>query len=459
MKTPLKVSVYMPTYNYGKFIDQAIQSVLNQTMHDWELIVIDDGSTDNTLQIISKYKNNPKIRIIEQSNKGLNVTNNIATRLANGKYIVRVDADDYIDESMLLVLSNILDTKPDIGLVFPDYYHVDQDGKVIEIIRRKKIADEMELLDLPAHGACTMIRKELLEFLGGYDETLSCQDGYDLWLRATREHKPYNVNIPLFYYRQHSTSLTRNGAKILSTRREIKKKYVERFHDGKRPNVTAVIPVIKYPLYPQVQPLLELAGTPLIDYTINSAIGCGNLSDVIVATDDEGIIEYCQERFPTIKTFLRDPKYSKSNIEMGSVLNHVLKSNQRTLHTKPDAVCTLFINCPLRKSDHIDKAIDTMVIFNVDTVVSVKEELAYCYQHKKYGLKALRKTSPKMRAEREAIYRENGAIYLTDIKIIKEDRMRGNKIGHIAMLPEDSINIKSELDFWMTSKIIAEWNV
>ena len=77
----------MPNYNYGRYIDKAIQSVLNQTFKDWELLVIDDGSTDNSLDIINKYKKYNKLNY-QAKNKGLTVTNNIAIRLSNSKYIV-----------------------------------------------------------------------------------------------------------------------------------------------------------------------------------------------------------------------------------------------------------------------------------------------------------------------------------------------------------------------------------
>jgi len=127
------------------------------------------------------------------------------------------------------------------------------------------------------------------------------------------------------------------------------------------------------------------------------------------------------------------------------------------LQKKPDAVCTLFVNCPLRPSRYIDKAIDTMVIFDVDTVISVEEELSICYQHTRHGLTAIRKNRTNMRVERDAIYKENGAIYLTKTNIINQSRMRGDKIGHISMLPEDSINIKSELDLWIAERIVKEW--
>ncbi len=136
-----------------------------------------------------------------------------------------LDADDYLDENALLVLSNILDIHPQIGLVYPDYFLVDESGAIIEVIRRKKIGQDVELLDLPALGACTMIREECLLEIGGYSEEFKCQDGYDLWLKFIESFNPYNVNIPLFYYRQHPSNLTKNKSHILKTRRCIKRTF------------------------------------------------------------------------------------------------------------------------------------------------------------------------------------------------------------------------------------------
>ena len=95
------ITVYMPNYNYGDYIEEAIESVENQVFKDWELIIIDDGSTDGSRKILKKYSTHNKITVIEQKNKGLNVTNNVALRIARGKYIVRLDADDYLDENFL----------------------------------------------------------------------------------------------------------------------------------------------------------------------------------------------------------------------------------------------------------------------------------------------------------------------------------------------------------------------
>ena len=108
INTPL-ITVYITNHNYGKFINKAIKSVLNQSIKNFELIIIDDGSKDNSKKIINNYKNNKKITSIFQKNRGLIVSNNLALRLARGKYIIRLDADDWLDSHALEIMSNILE--------------------------------------------------------------------------------------------------------------------------------------------------------------------------------------------------------------------------------------------------------------------------------------------------------------------------------------------------------------
>ena len=450
----VKVTVYIPTHNYGHYIDKAIESVLKQTMIDWELIVIDDGSTDNTRGIIRKFDNNSKVRIIEQENKGLNVTNNIALRLATGKYIMRLDADDYLDENALLVLSNILETKSEIGLVYPDYYHVNEDGEIIEIVRRKKIEEEVELLDLPAHGACAMIRKECLLNLEGYAEEFSCQDGYELWIKFIRIYKPYNVNVPLFYYRKHSNSLTQDKKKVLDTRRNIKSKYVTKYKNGKLPKVLGVVPAINNTIYPQSKPFVEIAGKPLLWYTLNELQYAKSLDMVVVSSEDEDVLEYAKQ-FSNIIPIKRPNELTSPGSMRYHIDTNILCELERIHNYKPDAICTLYINVPLRRASHIDKAVDTMVIFDVDTVISITEEIGNYYHHERFGLSPINKKG--IRVERKAIYKENGAVYLNRVEVVRSCKDMGERVGHITMLPEESVKINTNYDFWLAKKLITEW--
>lgn len=446
-----KITVYIPAHNNEKYLTKAIQSVLDQKFNDWELIVIDDGSRDNTREILRKFEHQAKIKIIYQENKGLTITNNIALRIANGEYIIRLDGDDFLDENALLVLSNVLDTHPEVGLVYPDWYNVDEDSEIIDIERRNKV-NESILFDMPAHGACTMIRKRCLLELGGYNENISCQDGYDLWLRFIERYKIYNVNCPLFYYRRHEKNLTRDQKRIIQTRGSIKRNFVKNKFKDNVLKVAAVIPVRGYSEYYSDQALKELNNKKLIDYTLEEALKTNLLDRVILTTNDDSILDYCK-KYKEITTIKRPDDLCKLNSNIMGTLNYVLDKLEKENYS-PDAVMSLYVNSPLRKARHIEKAIDTMMIFNVDTVISVRENLSNHYQHHSKGLRPLF-TKRKLRLERDALYEEDGSIYLTKTKFIRTNS-HGEKIGHIIMLKEEGINIHDEFDFWLVEKILRE---
>ena len=451
-----KITVYMPSYNCEKFIEMAIESVIRQTVSDWELIVINDGSTDQTRNILRQYGQHPKIRILDQENKGLTVTNNIALRLSNGKYIIRLDADDYFDENALLVLSNILDANPDVGMVYPDFFQVNAQGDIIEIVRHDKIDGGEKVLDIPPHGAGTMYRKEVLLQIGGYSEKFSCQDGYDLWLRFIRKYTPYNVNLPLFYYRRHENNMTGNMGKILTTRYQIKRDYIKKEMNGHVPRVLGIIPAAGNSIYPQCQPFVRLGADTLLSYTLEEAIKSECLDKIVLSSEDDKVIEYAAQyqRIQTLKRSSQQNKGLGTILRMETLIREILDELKQKEDYVPDAVCTLYINTPFRRCHHIDKAIHTMTIFNFDSVISVQEELAPCYIHRKQGLKPLCETNRHVRAERDAIYKENGAIYLSRVDVIRQNRLIGGSIGFIMMLPQESIKINSNYDLWLTNQLV-----
>ena len=452
-----KVTVYIPTHNYGRYIDRAIRSVLCQTMDDWELIIIDDGSTDNTQSILDAYRSHARIRIVEQTNKGLNVTNNIALRLASGSYMMRLDADDYIDENILLILSNILDVKKDVGLVYPDYYLVDEEGEILEIVRRKKIGQEVQLLDLPAHGACTMIRKEILMEVGGYYEEFNKQDGYGLWLKFIRRYEPYNVNIPLFYYRQHGESLTEDKKSLLEVRGQVKRRFIEEV-EAPLPKVLCLVPIVEQPSFPLGAPFTALAGKPLVAHTLDEITKSKLLDKVVVSTSSQEVLDFV-EKYNRIMPLQRPKDLTKLSSPIQDTIMQVLEILETENKYVPDAICICYITHPFRRAEHIDRAIDTLTIFQLDSVISIQEELSFCYHHGKHGLVPINGSRNRsLRLERKAIFKENGAIYLTRAEIVRKGMLLGKRLGHITMLPEESVKIKSPFDFWVAENILTQWD-
>src|SRR6056297_2582794 len=119
MGTKPLVTIYVPCGNYGRYLEQCLSSISAQTVADWEAIIFDEGSTDETLEIARKFQQGRegKDRIVEDDQaRGLRACANKALEMAQGTYIVRVDADDYIDENALLVLTQYLDDHPEVGL-------------------------------------------------------------------------------------------------------------------------------------------------------------------------------------------------------------------------------------------------------------------------------------------------------------------------------------------------------
>lgn len=447
------ITVYIVNHNYGSFIREAVNSVFEQTCQDFELIIIDDGSTDGSREIIEAYAGRDNVTPVFQHNKGLNISNNIALRMARGRYIIRLDADDYFDSHALQILSAQLDRDDELGLVFPDYYEVDEGGRILELVRRHNF-DEVTVLDQPAHGACTMIRTEFLRELGGYDEEHRCQDGYDLWVRFIRRYKVGNVNLPLFYYRQHGRSLTRNEERLLETRARILSKGR---NDRAQPlSVLGVVPVRGAVTDHNSFAMRPLGGRPLIDWTIESALRAERLAGLVVTTPDAKLIAYIRDRYgDRVMTLLRPPSLAQINSSLEETYRHALQSCPGLLGFTPDALAVLYVDTPFRLPRHVDAAVDTMEIFGTDSVVAVRPEFDAFYFHRGDGLEPLR-PSQSLKLEADALYRELGAIHLLRTgNVMSGGSVFGARIGHVAMDARYSHGIASEWD-WEVASLMAD---
>ena len=190
-------------------LDQSIQSVLAQSYKNYELIIVDDGSTDNSKKIIEKYRKLKSVRIFFQKNSGLIKSANFAIRASRGNFVIILDADDYLDRNALLVLLNEIKKSKNCALVYPDYYLVNQQGEISSMIQNIDIK-KFPTLKSPPNGACCLIRKECIEEVGLYDQAFDRQDGIDLFYKIISKYDLANVNLPLFYYRQHSSNLTKD---------------------------------------------------------------------------------------------------------------------------------------------------------------------------------------------------------------------------------------------------------
>ena len=452
-----KVTVYIACHDYGRFLSQALESVAAQTFRDWELVVVDDASADETRAVAEAFAGRfpDRVRVLRHEQPlGLRSCANAALEAAHGDYIVRLDADDFLDENALLVLAHFLDEHPDIGLVFPNYTYVDEHGTILGTEYRKKIGTEAKLLDLPVHGAGTMVRKRVLKSIGGYDERFDAQDGHELWLKVLHRYGAGNVSTPLFYYRQHGSSISSDSGRLLAARQGIKRGLALKQGGGVAPRIVAVVPAKNtYREIPDIV-LRDFVGRPLIDYTLESARNAGVFEKIIVTTDDPRVGEYC-DRSPDIRSIVRPVNLSLPQVRLSQVLHDAVTRLEHEQAVSMDIVVLLNVHCPLRRAEHIREAVDTLLLHNADNVISVYEDYDLHFAHGAHGLEPLNKGMlQRLRLEREALFVDNGAINVMWRDVVTEENLYGRNIGHIVMPVEESLQMKDAFNAWVVEQVI-----
>ncbi|NLZ34562.1 MAG: glycosyltransferase family 2 protein [Clostridiales bacterium] len=217
----MKVTVFVPVYNAEKYIRQTIKSILNQTFKDFELLIIDDGSTDNTLKIINSF-NDDRIRVLKNEfNMGIPFTRNRGLKEALGEYLAIMDSDDIATRDRLKLQVEYLDKHKDIGVVTSSYYQM---YKNINFRKCKKIDNDMYikaylLFDSYVCNPATMIRMSCLGDTKYNENYFVCED-YDLWVQLCgRGVKFGSITKPLLKYRKGHDNITKKSNKEKRARR------------------------------------------------------------------------------------------------------------------------------------------------------------------------------------------------------------------------------------------------
>ncbi len=223
----VRVSTVIPTYNSAKFLPDAIQSILNQTYQDYEIIVVDDGSTDNTFDIVREFGKN--IRYLRQENKGLGGARNTGIRHANGEYVGLLDADDQWYPNYLETMVSIADQHPEAAIFYCNARYTDEHG-----------VDSPQLVGVPAISSgeiyqtllranflipsTVLMRRSVIVNKGLFDQALrslhGCED-WDLWLRVSRDYPFVGTRENLVRYRIHGNSLSANPTKMQHAARSV----------------------------------------------------------------------------------------------------------------------------------------------------------------------------------------------------------------------------------------------
>ncbi len=199
------ISIILPTYNGAEYIKKSIQSCVDQSYPHWELIIVDDCSSDNTPEIIEEYSD-PRIHVVRHgANLKLPEALNSGFARSQGDYLTWTSDDNMYAPKALETLLNFLQNNPEISLVYSDYERIDHLGQVIDYYS----APSPEFLsEFNVVGACFLYRRTVYEKIGEYDPSMVLAEDYDYWLRVNNHFKLAALNLPLYYYREHPYTLT-----------------------------------------------------------------------------------------------------------------------------------------------------------------------------------------------------------------------------------------------------------
>ena len=204
------VSVLLPAYNGEKFIAEAVQSMLEQTYRDFELIVIDDGSTDRTAATLDQFHDSRILRLCNPENLGLVRSLNRAASAAQGKYLARMDADDISDRTRLEKQVKFLELNPEVGVLGTAVRQTDSRGRVLS---KLVYPETHELIfwrfffGLAPQHPTVMVRADLFNAVHGYNEEFLCGQDTELWSRLLERTKFANLSETLHYRRLHGKSV------------------------------------------------------------------------------------------------------------------------------------------------------------------------------------------------------------------------------------------------------------
>jgi glycosyltransferase involved in cell wall biosynthesis len=228
-----KISVIIPNYNYARYLEQAIESVLTQSYENVELIIVNNGSTDNSLEVLEKFGD--KIHLIDQPNLGQSGARNSGLSLSSGELIAFLDADDFWEPNKLEMQLSLMNNATQ--LVYSGISPFKDPGgeKLQSVLPKYKGSCSKYFIDLPGASivlsgeSTALFSRELLEKVGIFDPELNSTAGWDFFRRCSRLTNFDFVNEPLVNYRLHSSNMSNSNTKVIL---DMRRAYSKLFEDN-----------------------------------------------------------------------------------------------------------------------------------------------------------------------------------------------------------------------------------
>jgi glycosyltransferase involved in cell wall biosynthesis len=233
MENPL-VSIVIATYNMARFLPLAVRSALDQSYGNIEVLVIDDGSQDNTGAVMAPFRSDHRVKYVTQQNRGQAAAKNCGVRKAQGKYIAFLDADDLWIPDKLEQQMPLFRGSPTVGVVYSRLAYIDEAGRDLRIadneLFRGHVSGPMLIRNFIGFGT-SIVKKECFDSLGYFDESIGMGIDYDLWLRLSTQYEFDYVDRPLLRYRVWSGQMSNNCKKRYVNGIAIMQRFLKRFPD------------------------------------------------------------------------------------------------------------------------------------------------------------------------------------------------------------------------------------
>ncbi|MBD3614378.1 glycosyltransferase [Kingella kingae] len=202
------ISVIIPCYNSALYVTETLNSILAQTMNNYEIVIIDDGSTDNTLLILKQFAQQHsqiQIKIIEQENTNVTIARVNAIKHASGVYLFFLDSDDKIAPTYFEKAANLLNQQPELSLIYSRAQHFEANTNEIWCAKNPTVLDILQIHCM-GNGICMMVRKKDYDEVGGFNTDLTYGEDWEFYISMLKKNKKfYQIDEILYFYRKRNT--------------------------------------------------------------------------------------------------------------------------------------------------------------------------------------------------------------------------------------------------------------
>lgn len=227
-----RVSIVTPTYNRAQFIGITVRSVLGQTMADWELLIVDDGSTDDTRRVLEPYLGDSRIHYLYQPNQGQSAARNLALDNSRAEFIGFLDSDDIWYDNKLERQLEVFAANPGVHIVHGDEASLDEHGRVISRHNMQRYSGRITpqlLADNSVSITTALVRRECFDSMGGFDRRYGVADDYELWLRLSARYRFYYEPGLVAGYRIMADQISSDKCRRFAANEQIISDFLDRY--------------------------------------------------------------------------------------------------------------------------------------------------------------------------------------------------------------------------------------